>query len=98
LGSGANWWGGSFDPDTNTIFIPSIMSPIVVKLVKPDPARSNFNYVRGGGGLGGGADGPKGLPLFKPPYGRITRSISIRASISGWCQTAMDLVRRSMRS
>jgi quinoprotein glucose dehydrogenase len=82
-GGGANWWGGSFDPETNTLFIPSIMSPIVVKLVKPDPARSNFNYVRGGGGLGGGADGPKGLPLFKPPYGRIT-AINLNTGEHKW--------------
>ena len=71
-GGGANWWGASVDPETNILYIPSISSPIVVKLVKPDGARSNFTYVRGGGGLGGGVEGPKGLPLFKPPYGRIT--------------------------
>jgi quinoprotein glucose dehydrogenase len=80
-GGGANWWGGSFDPDTNTLFIPSIMSPIVVKLVKPDPARSNFNYVRGGSL--GGLDGPKGLPLFKPPYGRIT-AINLNTGEHKW--------------
>jgi quinoprotein glucose dehydrogenase len=54
------------------LYIPSITSPILVKLVKPDPARSDFNYVRGGMGAGGSLGGPKGLPLFKPPYGRIT--------------------------
>jgi quinoprotein glucose dehydrogenase len=68
-GGGGNWWGAAFDPDTGILYIPSISSPIVVKLVKPDAARSNFNYVRGGVG---GVEGPRGLPLFKPPYGRIT--------------------------
>ncbi|MEW6213053.1 MAG: pyrroloquinoline quinone-dependent dehydrogenase [Acidobacteriota bacterium] len=72
-GGGGNWWGAAFDPDTGILYIPSTTSPIVVKLVKPDPARSNFNYVRGGGGgLGANPQGPRGLPLFKPPYGRIT--------------------------
>lgn len=71
-GGGGNWWGAAFDPETGIFYIPSISSPIVVKLVKPDPARSDFKYVRGGGGLGGGVEGPQGLPLFKPPYGRIT--------------------------
>ncbi len=68
-GGGGNWWGAAFDPDTGMFYIPSISSPIVVKLSKPDPTRSNFQYARAGGGSGAG---PRGLPLFKPPYGRIT--------------------------
>lgn len=69
---GGNWWGAAFDPDTGLFYIPSINAPIIVKLIKPDPNRSNFSYIRGGGGLGIGVNGPRGLPLFKPPYGRIT--------------------------
>jgi len=57
--------------------------PIVVKLNPPDPARSDFRYVRGGGGFGGGVDGPKGLPLFKPPYGRIT-AINLNTGEHAW--------------
>ncbi len=68
-GGGGNWWGAAFDPETGMFYIPSISSPIVVKLSKPDPNRSNFQYARAGGGSGAG---PRGLPLFKPPYGRIT--------------------------
>jgi quinoprotein glucose dehydrogenase len=68
-GGGGNWWGAAFDPDTGIFYIPSITSPIIVKLAKPDPNRSNFQYVRT---QSGSALGPKGLPLFKPPYGRIT--------------------------
>jgi quinoprotein glucose dehydrogenase len=83
-GGGANWWGGAFDPDTSILYIPSITMPIIVKLVKPDAARSNFNYVRGGSiGLAGGPDGPKGLPLFKPPYGRVT-AINLNTGEHAW--------------
>jgi quinoprotein glucose dehydrogenase len=83
-GGGANWWGASFDPDTGMLYIPSITASIIVKLVKPDPARSNFNYVRGAaGGLGSAPAGPAGLPLWKPPYGRIT-AINMNTGNHAW--------------
>jgi quinoprotein glucose dehydrogenase len=83
-GGGGNWWGAAFDPDSGIFYIPSISAPIVVKLVKPDAARSNFDYVRGGGaGLGSGVDGPRGLPRFKPPYGRIT-AINLNTGEHAW--------------
>ncbi|HET9530010.1 MAG TPA: pyrroloquinoline quinone-dependent dehydrogenase, partial [Blastocatellia bacterium] len=69
---GGNWWGAAFDPETGRFYIPSMTAEIVVKLVKPDPARSNFDYIRGGPAFATGVPGPRGLPLFKPPYGRIT--------------------------
>src|SRR5690606_32542577 len=48
---------------------PSITSAIRVQLVEADPENSDFRYMRGGQG---GVPGPQGLPLFKPPYGRLT--------------------------
>ena len=66
---GANWAGGSFDPETGTLYVPSMTSPIVVQLIKPDPARSNLLFVRGGTMMPPSLDG---LPLLKPPYGRVT--------------------------
>jgi glucose dehydrogenase len=80
---GGNWWGAAFDPETGLFYIPSITMPIVVKLNKPDAARSNFDYIRGGGAFGGGADGPRGLPLFKPPYGRVT-AINLNTGDHAW--------------
>jgi len=79
-GGGANWWGASFDPDTGMLYIPSIQGAIVVKLVKPDATRSNFNYVRG---AGGNPAFPTGLPLFKPPYGRVT-AINLNTGDHTW--------------
>ena len=49
--------------------MPSAAIPIVVQLVAADPAQSNLRYIRGGASSVGGA---QGLPLTKPPYGRIT--------------------------
>ncbi|MGH9854333.1 MAG: PQQ-binding-like beta-propeller repeat protein, partial [Blastocatellia bacterium] len=86
---GGNWWGAAFDPQTGMFYIPSITAPITVKLVKPDPARSNFNYVRGGAAIGGSANGPRGLPLFKPPYGRIT-AINLNTGDHAWMITHGD--------
>jgi quinoprotein glucose dehydrogenase len=80
---GGNWWGAAFDPETGLLYIPSLTMPIVVKLNEPDSARSDFKYVRGGGGFGGGVAGPEGLPLFKPPYGRIT-AINLNTGEHAW--------------
>lgn len=86
---GGNWWGAAFDPQTGLFYVPSITAPIVVKLIKPDAARSNFIHVRGGGGLGATVEGPRGLPLFKPPYGRIT-AINLNTGAHAWMATPGD--------
>ncbi|MEX0676024.1 MAG: pyrroloquinoline quinone-dependent dehydrogenase [Pirellulales bacterium] len=80
---GANWWGAAFDPETSLLYVPSITAPISVQLTKPDPARSNLAYVRGGGGFGAPVTGPRGLPLFKPPWGRIT-AINLNTGDHAW--------------
>ena len=76
---GANWPGGSFDPDTHMFYVYSHSSITSVAVVPGDPARSDMRYVRGsaGGDADGGGEGSdglsvQGLPLVKPPYGRIT--------------------------
>jgi quinoprotein glucose dehydrogenase len=66
---GANWAGASFDPETGTLYVPSVTSPIVVQLVRPNADRSNLLYARGGTMMPPSLDG---LPLVKPPYGRVT--------------------------
>src|SRR5436190_1954629 len=85
---GANWQGGSYDPDTGIMYIFSNTGITDIGLVN-NPQLSDMNFIRGtapnpnapppsstagGGGSEGG--GPalniQGLPLVKPPYGRIT--------------------------
>ena len=68
---GANWPGGALDPETGYLFVQSATAPSVISLVH-DPDVSSMNYVRGGGLRLRGDGGPQGLPLFKPPWGRIT--------------------------
>ena len=66
---GADWQGGAFDPDTNMLYVSSITAPFVADILKGDPRRTNFSYIPG---LRAYPPGPQGLPLLKPPYGRIT--------------------------
>lgn len=66
---GGNWFGCTFDPTSNILYIPCNRDAIGVQLIQPDPARSDFNYV---GTLEMNIEGPKGLPIFKPPYTHLT--------------------------
>jgi quinoprotein glucose dehydrogenase len=66
-GGGANWEGGAVDVETGVLYVASITSPIVRGLFN-DPERSDMNYVDARWRL----PGPQGLPLMKPPWGRVT--------------------------
>jgi quinoprotein glucose dehydrogenase len=72
--NGPNWPGGSFDPETGVLYIYSHTLVRILSMVN-DPKRSDMNYISDGGaseeGAGGGL-GVRGLPLIKPPYGRIS--------------------------
>jgi quinoprotein glucose dehydrogenase len=88
---GANWPGGSYDPETHMVYVFSQGGVGVYGLIN-DPKVSDMNFIQGiargpappegssgaaaggRGGRGGGAAGlnVQGLPLWKPPYGRIT--------------------------
>ena len=72
FGGGANWESGAADPETGFVYVGSHTSPTLTNLSKPDPNAENFvtsDYVTGGGP---GVPRIQGLPLLKPPYGRIT--------------------------
>ena len=66
---GANWHGAAFDPVTQRFYVPSETGPFVADVEPGDPDFTNLRYVKGTRLWMGG---PRGLPLFKPPYGRIT--------------------------
>jgi len=83
---GANWAGASYDPETSTLYVPSMTSPIVVQLVKPNPERSNLLYARGGTQMPPMLDG---LPLLKPPYGRVT-AIDLSKGDTKWVAAIGD--------
>jgi quinoprotein glucose dehydrogenase len=82
---GANWQGGAADPETGMLYVSSgtQISPMVLV---HDPARSEMNYISGNPEAAPAAArpsadgrppsprvfGPQGLPMVKPPWGRIT--------------------------
>jgi quinoprotein glucose dehydrogenase len=66
---GADWQSGAFDPETGVLYVQSITTPFTADILKPDAQKSNLDYVSG---TRAWTPGPQGLPLFKPPYGRIT--------------------------
>ena len=95
--AGTNWEGGSYDPETKTVFVFSTGNIGSYGLVPPPNARfSEMEYVQGNaaagartrpgagsapaarppraesGEGGGGGLNVQGLPLGKPPYGRIS--------------------------
>ena len=73
-GGGANWPGGSLDPETGIIYQYSTTQVVSLGLVN-DAERSDMDYIRGqprdvAPALT--ALNVQGLPLIKPPWGRIT--------------------------
>jgi quinoprotein glucose dehydrogenase len=66
---GADWTGAAFDPDTGMLYVPSMTNPFVANLVPGKPEETNLRYRASDRRL---IQLPNGLPLTKPPYGRIT--------------------------
>lgn len=66
---GVNWGGAAFDPETGYLYVPSRLEPSAVILAPP--AKGNMRYMRTGG-LDSKLLSMDGLPIFKPPYSRVT--------------------------
>jgi quinoprotein glucose dehydrogenase len=82
---GASWAGAGFDPETHILYVSSITRPTVDTLYERDttrfPAgnRTTDKYF----GFREALVGPQGLPLFKPPFGRIT-AIDLNSGEHRW--------------
>jgi len=69
FGGGNNWNGTAFDPEHGILFVPSMTNPMVIGMGS-DPTKSDMDYIRNNKNVI--IEGPFGLPLVKPPWGRIT--------------------------
>ena len=81
--NGANWPGGSYDPETSILYVFSHTLTRAVRLAS-NPQRSDMNFIMVGGGrdVGGGLT-VRGLPLVKPPYGQIS-AINLNTGAIVW--------------
>lgn len=78
---GANWGGAAADPDTGLLYVPSRNAFAVNRLAAPEAAvNSNLQFMQS---AGRGPQMPEGLPLFKPPYSRMT-AIDLRTGAHRW--------------
>jgi quinoprotein glucose dehydrogenase len=73
---GANWNGAAFDPQTGMMFVPLRNAPMSAALQEPDPARTNWNYLRAPSVF---IQGPRGLPIVRPPWSLVTATDMNRA-------------------
>ena len=76
----AGWAGAAVDPETGMLYVPSRNTAVVIPLYAPDPelgATVAFTHGapeadRLAAGRRPGPQMPRGLPLLKPPYSRLT--------------------------
>ena len=88
---GASWAGSAFDPETQMLYVPSVTRATVITLYEKDnprfkgPLSTTDTYF----GYRDLLAGPEGLPLFKPPFGRIT-AINLRTGDRVWMVASGD--------
>jgi quinoprotein glucose dehydrogenase len=83
---GADWNGAALDPETGILYVPSVTGTFAADLIPGDPSRTNLRFKNGTREF---VTGPRGLPLFKPPYGRIT-AINLNTGEHVWMKPNGD--------
>ena len=83
-GGGANWSGAAVDPDTGLLYVPSTNGHTLVPFAEPDPdSPATLRFITRWGQGGQGPTMPQGLPLWKPPYSRMT-AIDMNVGEHAW--------------
>ena len=90
IGGGASWTGAGVDPATGMLYVPSSSGLSVMSYYTPDPADGgNLRFTQSGFGSGKQPTMPQGLPLFKPPYSRMT-AIDLNTGEIAWMKPNGD--------
>ncbi|TDI20821.1 MAG: pyrroloquinoline quinone-dependent dehydrogenase [Acidobacteria bacterium] len=90
IAGGASWTGAATDPESGLLYVPSENRLSVLKYYTPDPAEGgNLRYTQGPFNSGTLPVMPQGLPLFKPPYSRMT-AIDLNTGELAWMQPNGD--------
>ena len=85
-GGGANWQGSAVDVETGQLFVSSSKTLALADLVEYEaPATVGYFTDPWSRGLGG----PQGLPVFKPPYKRVT-ALNLNTGDQDWMQAHGD--------
>ena len=84
---GASWAGASTDPETGILYVPSVQNAMWLNLQKPESPNATVDFKIKDSGHD--IPGPKGLPLFKPPWGRIT-AINLSTGDHQWMSVVGD--------
>jgi quinoprotein glucose dehydrogenase len=84
---GASWAGASTDPETGILYVPSVQNAMWLNLAKPKSPSATVDLKIDQSGHD--IPGPQGLPLFKPPWGRIT-AINLNNGNHQWMSVVGD--------
>jgi quinoprotein glucose dehydrogenase len=84
IAGGASWSGAAFDPETGILYVSSVTLPYACKLSKSAVPRVDYF------GEMASVETIQGVPLWKPPYGRIT-AIDLNTGEHRWMAPAGDL-------
>jgi quinoprotein glucose dehydrogenase len=69
---GNNWGGAGFDPDTGILYVPSRTEATLYRLLPGNERQTNLGYVQDRQRGIAESMTLDGLPLFRPPYSRMT--------------------------
>jgi quinoprotein glucose dehydrogenase len=91
IAGGASWSGAAFDPQTGILYVPSKMLPFAATMKKsPVPYADYVGEIVP-------VETMQGVPLWKPPYGRIT-AIDLNTGDHRWMVPMGDLAQSNPAS
>ena len=83
---GGNWSGAGIDPETGLLYVPSVNAFSVLNYREPEPGEgATLDLIEARGAARRRPTMPQGLPLFKPPYSRMT-AIDLTTGDHAWMQ------------